>query len=223
MIISLDQVSLTLSGPNNTPLTILQDISLNVQRGETISITGPSGSGKTSMMMVMAGVEKATGGTITIAEQNITDYSEDQLAAFRRENVGVVFQNFHLIPTMTALENVAVGLELAGEKDAQERAKEDLERVGLAQRMEHYPEQLSGGEQQRVALARAFATRPALLLADEPTGNLDTENGEHVMELLLEMREKYGTSLVLITHDKQLAKRTSRQFIMQSGVLHEAV
>ncbi len=223
MIISLDQVSLTLSGPNATPLTILQDISLNVQRGETISITGPSGSGKTSMMMVMAGVEKATGGSITIAEQNITDYSEDQLAAFRRENVGVVFQNFHLIPTMTALENVAVGLELAGEKDAQERAKEDLERVGLAQRMEHYPEQLSGGEQQRVALARAFATRPALLLADEPTGNLDTENGEHVMELLLEMREKYGTSLVLITHDKQLAKRTSRQFIMQSGVLREAV
>lgn len=224
-MISLQKVSLTLPGPKQSSgkkgkdVTILQEISLDVQTGETVSITGPSGSGKTSLMMVIAGVEKSTGGEVTIAGQTITGLDEDQLAAFRRDHVGVVFQNFHLIPTMTALENVSVGLELAGRTDALERAKEGLDMVGLSHRHDHYPEQLSGGEQQRTALARAFATRPPLLLADEPTGNLDTENGEHIMELLLQMREKYGTTLVLITHDRALAKRTSRQLSMKSGVL----
>lgn len=196
---------------------------MQVQHGETVSIVGPSGSGKTSLLMLIAGVEQASSGHIIVAGEDITRYSEDALAAFRRNHVGVVFQNFHLIPTMTALENVAIALELAGHEMPLERAEEGLNTVGLSKRLHHYPEQLSGGEQQRVALARAYAIRPALLLADEPTGNLDSENGRHIMELLFSLQAEYGTTLVLITHDKELAGRTSRRLMIQDGILHEEV
>ncbi len=195
---------------------------MQVQRGETISIVGPSGSGKTSLLMVIAGVEKATAGRLNVDGHDITGMTEDDLASFRRGRVGIVFQNFHLIPTMTASENVAVALEFAGQKDAAALARRQLEVVGLGKRMDHYPGQLSGGEQQRVALARAFATRPALLLADEPTGNLDGENGRIVMDLLLGLREEYGATLLLITHDKDLAAKTSRQLLMRDGRISDA-
>jgi putative ABC transport system ATP-binding protein len=194
---------------------------MQVQKSDSVSITGPSGSGKTSLMMIIAGVEKPTSGNIVVSSKNITNHNEDQLAAFRRRNIGIVFQNFHLIPTMTALENVEIALELAGNNDAEKLAIEGLKSVGLEKRMAHYPDQLSGGEQQRVALARAFATRPSILLADEPTGNLDSENGRHITELLFGLKEKYGTTLILITHDIELSKLTSRQLIMQDGRLHE--
>lgn len=207
--------------PNKEPLSILHDINIEVQRADAVGITGASGSGKTSLMMLIAGVEKATSGTIIVAGENITAYNEDQLAAFRRKNISIVFQNFHLIPTMTALENVQIALELAGHKDAEEKAKDELKNVGLEKRMGHYPDQMSGGEQQRVALARAFATRPAILLADESTGNLDSENGRHITELLFNLKEKHGTTLILITHDMSLAKMTSKQLVMQDGRLNE--
>ncbi len=218
-MISLNNVSLTLSGPNKKPVSILQEINLQVQEGEAISIVGPSGSGKTSLMMLIAGVEQASGGTLTVAGQDITHFSEDALAAFRRNTVSIVFQNFHLIPTMTALENVMVALELSGISQTEQKAKECLKQVGLEHRMDHYPEQLSGGEQQRVALARAFAIEPKLLLADEPTGNLDSENGQKIVELLFALKEKYNTTLLLITHDKDLAAKTSRQLTMKDGRL----
>ena len=172
-------------------------------------------------MMLIAGVEKPTEGKIVVAEEDITDYSEDELATFRRENVGIVFQNFHLVPTMTALENIEVALELAGHQNAAKLAEEGLKSVGLENRASHYPNQLSGGEQQRVALARAFATKPALLLADEPTGNLDSENGKRVIDLLFELKEKFGTTLLLITHDMNLAKMTSEQLVIKDGTLHD--
>lgn len=194
---------------------------MQVQKGEAIGVVGPSGSGKTSLLMLIAGVERATGGKIRVAGEDITQMDEDELAAFRRRHVGVVFQNFHLIPTMTALENVSVALELAGCEDAEAEAVKHLEAVGLAARTGHYPEQLSGGEQQRVALARAFATKPALLLADEPTGNLDSDNGKHIIELLFGLKERYGTTLILITHDSALAAQTSRQWQMKDGHLRE--
>lgn len=194
---------------------------MNVHSGDFISITGASGSGKTSLMMLIAGVEKPTTGQIVIAKEDITHLGEDALAAFRRNNIGVVFQNFHLIPTMTAFENVEVALELAGNENASEVAMESLKNVGLEKRVNHYPDQLSGGEQQRVALARAFSTHPKILLADEPTGNLDSENSKLITDLLLELKEKYGSTLLLITHDMELAKRTSRQFVMQDGRLDE--
>ena len=220
-IILLENISLTLQGPERKPIHILHEVAMQVQAGDAIGITGPSGSGKTSLMMLIAGVEKPTSGTIIVSGENITDYSEDELAAYRRRHVGIVFQNFHLIPTMKALENVEIALELAGSEDATGLSIEWLKSVGLEKRMSHYPNQLSGGEQQRVALARAFATKPSLLLADEPTGNLDTKNGKHITDLLFELKEKYGTTLVLITHDKNLAALTSKQFIMQDGRLHE--
>lgn len=180
---------------------------------------GPSGSGKTSLLMVIAGVEQVTSGRVEVCGCDITGLDEDRLAEFRRHHIGVVFQNFHLIPTMTALENVALALELAGDADAQVRAGEALDRVGLSQRLHHYPAQLSGGEQQRVALARAFVTKPKLLLADEPTGNLDSHTGQRVIELLFEMKEQSGTTLLLITHDAELARRAGRILHMQDGVL----
>jgi putative ABC transport system ATP-binding protein len=225
LIIDLNRVSLTLPGPDKTPVSILHGINMQVYKGETISIIGPSGSGKTSLMMLIAGVEKTTSGTINVAGQAIHTFTEDQLAGFRREHIGIVFQNFHLIPTMTALENVSIALELSGFKgnEALSLAKEGLKNVGLEKRIHHYPEQLSGGEQQRVALARAFSIRPTLLLADEPTGNLDSENGKHMIELLFAMKEQHGTTLLLITHDKELAKQTSRQLIMQDGTLNENI
>lgn len=204
-------------GPDKKPVHILHDITMQVHAGETIGVVGPSGSGKTSLLMLIGGVERASGGKIEVAGQDITNMDEDQLAEFRRENVGIVFQNFHLIPTMTALENVSIALEFSGRGNAADTARKHLDAVGLGKRIHHYPEQLSGGEQQRVALARAFATQPPLLLADEPTGNLDSENGRIVMELLSRLQAEYGTTLLLITHDKELAKKTSRQLVMNDG------
>jgi len=223
-IISLTNISLSLAGPDKQPKPILHDISIQVQQGSAISIIGASGSGKTSLMMLIAGVEKPTAGEIIIAGQNITAFDEDQLADFRRKNIGVVFQNFHLIPTMTAYENVEIALELAGFNDCANQAIANqaiasLTSVGLAHRLHHYPDQLSGGEQQRVALARAFATKPKILLADEPTGNLDSDNGQHITELLFKLKAEHNTTLVLITHDTGLAAMTSRQLLIQDGHL----
>ena len=220
-IISLNNVSLSLAGPSGTPTQILHEISMEVHEGEVISITGPSGSGKTSLMMLISGVEKATSGSITVAGEEISNYDEDALALFRRKHIGVVFQNFHLIPTMSALENIEVALELAGREDAHQKAVEGLKAIGLEHRIRHYPNQLSGGEQQRVALARAFATRPSLLLADEPTGNLDSENGKHITELLFDLTKQYGTTVLLITHDMQLADQASKKFIIKDGRLYD--
>jgi len=216
-MISLENVSLTLPGPGKSPVHILHDINLQVHPGESISLVGPSGSGKTSLLMLIAGVERATSGKLRVAGQDITGMGEDRLAEFRRKHIGIVFQNFHLIPTMTALENVSVALEFAGQPNAASTARKHLDSVGLGKRLDHYPEQLSGGEQQRVALARAFATHPALLLADEPTGNLDSETGRHIMDLLFGLREEYGSTLLLITHDKELAARTGRRLTMHDG------
>ncbi len=220
-IIKLDNVSLTLPGPDKNSIHILHNITAEVKKGDTVSIVGPSGSGKTSLMMLIAGVEKATHGRIIIEGEDITNLNEDQLAAFRRKHIGIVFQNFHLIPTMTAYENVSMPLELSGIAETKDRVIEILNNVGLSKRIDHYPNQLSGGEQQRVALARAFVTQPSLLFADEPTGNLDSENGKHIIELLFNMHEKYGTTLILITHDSGLAKKTSRKFLIEDGRLHE--
>lgn len=221
-MISLENVSLTLPGPGGNDVHILHDIAMQVQPSETVSIVGPSGSGKTSLMMLIAGVERATAGRLQVAGEDITAYDEDQLAEFRRRHVSIVFQNFHLIPTMTTLENVSLALEFAGVANAQQKAKDSLHTVGLSKRVDHYPEQLSGGEQQRVALARAFTTRPSLLLADEPTGNLDQENGQMIMQLLFDLQKEFGTTLVLITHDANLAGKTSRHLVMTDGRLTRA-
>lgn len=196
---------------------ILKDINLNLEQGRTVSITGPSGSGKTSLLMVLSGLERPTSGKITVAGQDLSAMGEDGLAAFRRDQIGIVFQNFHLIPTMTALENVAVPLELRGEKDAFEKAKAALEQVGLGHRITHYPGQLSGGEQQRTALARAFATKPRLILADEPTGNLDAATGEKVLEVLFGLAEQGGTTLLIVTHDPKLAARCQQAVKIADG------
>ena len=198
-------------------VNILAGVDLQVRAGESVGIVGPSGSGKTSLLMVLAGLEQATSGTVTVAGHELTGLNEDALARFRRDNVGIVFQAFHLIPTMTAMENVSVPLELAGVRDAAERAAESLKAVGLGHRLTHLPGQLSGGEQQRVALARAFAPRPRLLLADEPTGNLDVATGKAVMDLLFGMQERYGTTLLLITHDPALAARCARRVRIADG------
>ncbi len=198
-------------------VNILRGVALSVQPGEAVSIVGPSGSGKTSLLMILAGLERATSGQVRVAGHDLTRMGEDALAALRRDHVGIVFQAFHLLPTMTALENVAVPLEFAGVSDAFARAESALRDVGLAHRLQHYPAQLSGGEQQRVALARAFAPKPSLLLADEPTGNLDQANGSLVMDLLFDLQRTHGTTLLLITHDPALAARCARQIRMQDG------
>jgi putative ABC transport system ATP-binding protein len=199
------------------PVNILRGMDLDIAAGEAVGVVGPSGSGKTSLLMVLAGLERATSGSVTMAGREITGMSEDALARLRREQVGIVFQAFFLIPTMTALENVSVPLELAGVSDARQRAEASLRSVGLGHRLTHLPGQLSGGEQQRVALARAFAPRPRLLLADEPTGNLDRATGETVMDLLFAMRAQSGTTLMLITHDPALAARCSRVIRIADG------
>jgi len=214
---------LSLKG-NAGPVDILRGISLNVQPGETLALTGPSGSGKSSLLMVMGGLEQATGGHVRALGQDLTTMNEDALARFRRGDaargrMGIVFQSFHLIPTMTALENVATPMELAGAEDAFERAAEALETVGLGHRTGHYPAQMSGGEQQRVALARATAPNPAILLADEPTGNLDSANGEAIMDLLFALRDAHGSTLVLVTHDPTLAERCDRVVRLADGKL----
>ena len=198
-------------------INILRGVDLAVGTGEAVGIVGPSGSGKTSLLMLLAGLDRPTGGTLSVAGHDLTRMNEDQLAVFRREQVGIVFQAFHLVPTMTALENVAVPLEFAGRGDAFDRAEAALRSVGLGHRLTHYPGQLSGGEQQRVALARAFVAEPKLLLADEPTGNLDRGTGGHVMDLLFGLREQFGTTLLLITHDPLLAARCERQVRIEDG------
>ena len=199
------------------PVNILSGIDLSVAAGEAVGIVGASGSGKTSLLMVLAGLEAATAGTVVVAGQDITRLGEDALARFRRGTVGIVFQAFHLIPTMTALENVSVPMELAGAPDAMDRAADSLAAVGLGHRRTHLPGRRSGGGQRRVALARAFAPRPRLLLADEPTGNLDAATGTTVMDLLFGLRETYGTTLLLITHDQALAARCGRQIRIADG------
>ena len=199
------------------PVNILRGIDLDIATGEAVGLIGPSGSGKTSLLMVLAGLERASAGTVSLGGQEITRLNEDALAKLRREQVGIVFQAFHLIPTMTALENVAIPLELAGVRDADARARSALDAVGLGHRLTHLPGQLSGGEQQRAALARAFAAEPAILLADEPTGNLDHATGETVIDLLFALRQRTGTTLLLITHDRDLAARCDRQVHLSDG------
>ena len=215
-IISLKGVHLSLTSSAGL-VHILKEIDLEVLKGETIGLIGPSGSGKSSLLMLMGGLEQATSGKVNVLAQDFTRLSEDSLAQFRRSHMGIVFQSFHLIPTMTALENVATPLELAGIGDAMERAEVELAEVGLTGRLRHYPAQLSGGEQQRVALARAAVLRPDLLLADEPTGNLDGKNGAAIMDMLFTLREKYGSTLVLVTHDPVLAKRCDRMVLLSDG------
>lgn len=215
-IISLKDVTLSLNG-NAGLVEILHGITMDVMTGETLGLIGPSGSGKSSLLMIMGGLERATSGQISVLGHDLTHLDEDKLAQFRRDSMGIVFQSFHLIPTMTALENVATPLELAGQSNAFDRALEELKNVGLADRADHYPAQMSGGEQQRVALARASAPRPKILLADEPTGNLDGTNGNAIMEMLFNLRDRHGATLVLVTHSNTLANRCDRVIRLTDG------
>ena len=215
-MIQLDGVHLNLQSAAGE-VKVLRGINLRVERGECIGVGGPSGSGKSTMVMIIAGLERASSGTVFVDGADLNRMDEDALALFRRRRIGIVFQSFHLIPAMTALENVAVPLELAGRADAFERAGAALEAVGLDHRLGHYPAQLSGGEQQRVAMARAFVPEPELILADEPTGNLDSETGAHVMDLLFDLQAKSGATLMLITHDSGLAARCSRRVRLLDG------
>lgn len=219
-IIEITNLHLSLVGGGGA-VNILRGINLQVNRGETLSIVGPSGAGKTTLLMALAGLEHATAGDIKVAGIRLNDMVEDDLARLRRQHIGIVFQSFHLIPTMTALENVALPLEFSSFPKPMERAAEALKETGLADRMAHYPGQLSGGEQQRVALARAFVAKPALILADEPTGNLDRETGSIVMDLLFRLQHEQQTTLVLITHDPQLAQRCQRTIHMADGLLKQ--
>ncbi|MFW2589615.1 ABC transporter ATP-binding protein [Sagittula sp. SSi028] len=220
-VLSLQHVTLSLRG-NAGMVKILHGIDLEVAAGETLGLVGPSGSGKSSLLMIMGGLERATTGQVTALGQELTMMDEDALARFRRDNMGVVFQRFHLIPTMTALENVATPLELAGERDAFDRARGMLDKVGLAHRGDHYPAQMSGGEQQRVALARALAPRPRILLADEPTGNLDGANGQAITDLLFELSQAHGATLVLVTHAPELAALCDRTVRLRDGLIATA-
>jgi putative ABC transport system ATP-binding protein len=215
-MILLDDVHLKLESAAG-PVNVLRGMSLRVEPGETVSVVGPSGSGKTTMLMIVAGLERPTSGRVVVDGQDLARLDEDGLALFRRRAVGIVFQNFHLVPTMTALENVAIPCELAGRTGAFARAREGLDSVGLGHRLGHYPGQLSGGEQQRVALARAFAAGPKLLLADEPTGNLDQATGRAVIDLLFALATKAGTTLVLITHDPAVGARCGRELRIADG------
>ncbi len=217
-VIALKDVDLTLEG-NAGPVNILRGVTLEAVRGETLGLVGPSGSGKSSLLMLMGGLERATRGSVIALGHDLTALDEDALARFRRDHMGVVFQSFHLIPTMTALENVATPLELAGDRDAFGKAAAELEAVGLGRRRDHYPAQLSGGEQQRVALARAFAPRPEILLADEPTGNLDGATGQAVIELLFSLRDARGATLILVTHAPELAARCDRVVRLRDGMI----
>lgn len=221
-VLSLRDARLVLDG-NAGPVEILKGITLDVAQGETLGLVGPSGSGKSSLLMLMGGLERATGGQVLALGQDLTTMDEDRLARFRMANMGVVFQSFHLIPTMTALENVAVPLELAGVADAFDRAAAELDAVGLGSRTGHYPAQMSGGEQQRVALARAAVVRPRILLADEPTGNLDGVNGAAIMDLLFGLRDRHGATLVLVTHARELADRCDRVVRLVDGRIADPV
>jgi putative ABC transport system ATP-binding protein len=214
--LDLQNVHLSL-GEGASRVHILKGLSLRVEAGEAIGLVGPSGSGKSTLLMVAAGLERADSGRVAIVGQNLAHLSEDDLARFRGRSIGIVFQAFHLIPTMTALENVAIPLELAGRADAFDRAKEELAAVGLGERFNHYPPQLSGGEQQRVALARALAPSPAILVADEPTGNLDSATGQSIIDLIFALKKERGATLVLVTHDPVLADRCDRRIRLRSG------
>ncbi len=215
-IVLLQDVHLHLASAGGE-VNILRGLDLTVGSGETVGVVGPSGSGKSTMMMVIAGLERATSGVVRVAGRDVGGLDEDALALFRRESIGIVFQAFHLVPAMNALENVAVPLEFAGRRDAFDRAAEGLEAVGLGHRLQHYPAQLSGGEQQRVALARAFVMRPRLLLADEPTGNLDGDTGAIVIDVLFTLQRQHGSTLVLITHDDAVAGRCDRVVRLSDG------
>jgi len=223
-IISLSDVHLTLPSTAG-PVNILRGISLDVSPGKAAGLVGPSGSGKSTLLMVLAGLEKPTSGSIKIAadgrQHELTTMNEDQLALFRRDHVGIVFQSFHLVPTMTALENVAIPLEFAGRADAFDVAAEELKAVGLGHRLDHYPGQLSGGEQQRVALARAVAPDPAILLADEPTGNLDGTTGDAIIDLMFDLHSRRDTTLVLITHDMNLAELCDDVVHLRDGLVEK--
>lgn len=219
-VFHLKDAMLSLDG-NAGRIEILHGISLDVTKGESLGLVGPSGSGKSSLLMLLGGLERATGGQVMALGQDLTAMNEDALARFRRAHMGVVFQSFHLIPTMTALENVATPLELAGDSAALDKAQAELEVVGLAHRAHHYPSQMSGGEQQRVALARAAAPRPDILLADEPTGNLDAANGAMIVDLLFRLRDRHGATLVLVTHSQELANRCDRVIRLDDGRIDE--
>ena len=215
--IEIEDVHISL-GDGDARVHILRGVSLKVQRGEAIGIVGQSGSGKSTLLMLLAGLERPDSGKIAIDGQSLAGMSEDQLARFRGSRIGLVFQSFHLIPTMTALENVAIPLELSGVGNASVKALAELEAVGLSARASHYPAQLSGGEQQRVAIARALVTDPAIIVADEPTGNLDETSGQSVISLLFKLRENRGATLILVTHDMSLASRCDRTVRMRSGL-----
>ena len=219
--IHLENLQLTL-GNDASRVHVLKGINLEIEAGTSTGIVGPSGSGKSTLLMVIAGLEKVDDGRIVINGTDITDMGEDELAAFRGRNIGIVFQSFHLIPNMTAIENVAVPLELTGDPEARAKAREELDAVGLGDRLNHYPGQLSGGEQQRVALARALAPSPMVLIADEPTGNLDGETGRQVADLLFERQSRKGLTLVLVTHDTKLASRCDRTIPVRSGIIEVA-
>ena len=215
-IVVLSNVGLTLTSRAG-PVEILRSVSLEIPAGQSVAVVGPSGSGKTSLMMVAAGLERATTGRVQVAGHDLTELDEDQLARVRGAEIGIVFQSFHLVPTMTALENVALPLEFAGRRDAVPVARAMLGEVGLGHRLDHFPAQMSGGEQQRVALARAIAPKPRLILADEPTGNLDGKTGTQVIELLFGLQRRREATLILITHDLQLARLCDRVVTMQDG------
>jgi putative ABC transport system ATP-binding protein len=220
-LISLSDVNLSL-GRGPARVHILKNMSLAVAKGEAVGLVGPSGSGKSSLLMVMAGLERADSGMVMIEGADLTRMGEDALATFRGRRIGIVFQAFHLIPTMTARENVALPLELAGRPDALRRAEAELVAVGLGERLHHYPAQLSGGEQQRVAIARAIAPDPAIIVADEPTGNLDENTGASIVELLFSLKRERGATLVLVTHDATLAARCDRTVRLRSGEIVDA-
>ncbi len=216
--IALSDVHLSL-GEKSSRVHVLKGVNLQIEAGTSAGIVGPSGSGKSTLLMVVAGLERVDSGQVSVSGTNITELNEDALASFRGEQIGIVFQSFHLIPNMTAMENVAVPLELAGTDNAMEIAKAELEAVGLGNRLSHYPTQLSGGEQQRVALARALAPSPSVLIADEPTGNLDGETGQQIADLLFSRQHEKGTTLVLVTHDPKLAERCDRTIPVRSGLI----
>ena len=219
MIIQAENLSLSYVS-TATVVDVLKGVDLRVEDGESVALIGPSGSGKSSILMLLAGLEEISGGTLKLIGQDVSQFSEDEFATFRKDNIGIIFQNFHLIPTMTAIENVAIPLELQGHDDANEQAEKWLEKVGLDHRATHYPAQLSGGEQQRVAIARALSSNAKLILADEPTGNLDEKTGQEIAKLLFSLNKQENRTLLLITHDLELAKHADKIYRLENGKLH---
>ena len=219
-ILQLRDLFLSFPGEGHD-IKILKGVDLDIAKGSSVAILGPSGSGKSSLLSLMTGLEKQSSGTISVDGHILDNMNEDQLALFRRDNIGIVLQSFHLIPTMTAVENVAVPLELAGRKDAFQVAEDALAQVGLSHRLSHYPAQLSGGEQQRVAIARAMAPNPKIIFADEPTGNLDSETGHIIVELIFDLQKKLGTTLILITHDTDVAEHCDRILYIEDSLVFD--